>query len=188
MTRIGEATLLQNSLIRSEPAASASDQSWFAVQTRARHEKRIATELQEKGVVAFLPLSMEVHQWSDRKRRVEVPLFAGYVFVRLGWRQSSRIYVLETNGVFGFVGVRGVGSPIPDEQIETLQTIVREKLPISPHPFLDVGQKVRIRGGSLDGICGILSAINDDQSLIVSVDSIQRSLAIRINGYGIEPV
>jgi len=188
VTRTGEATPFQNSLLPSEPAALATEQSWFAVQTKARHEKRIAAELQEKGLFAFLPLSTELHQWSDRKRRVEVPLFAGYVFVRLGWRQSSRIYVLQTNGVFGFVGVRGVGSPIPDEQIETLQTIVRERIPISPHPFLNVGQKVRIRGGSLDGICGILSAINDDRSLIVSVNSIQRSLAIRIDGYGIEPV
>ena len=61
-----------------------------------------------------------------------------------------------------------------------MQAIVREKIPFSPYPFLNVGQKVRVRGGSLDGICGVLSAINNDRSLIVSVDSIQRSLAIRI--------
>ena len=78
--------------------------------------------------------------------------------------------------------------PIPKEQIETLQTIIREKVCFSPHPFLNVGRKVRIRGGSLDGICGILSAIYDNQSLIVSVDSIQRSLALQIDGYGIEPI
>lgn len=187
MTHSGEATLSRDSSIP-RPAPLAGEQSWFAVHTKSRHEKRVAAELEEKGLVAFLPLSTEVHQWSDRKRKVELPLFAGYVFVRIGWQQSSRLYVLRTNGVFGFVGVRGVGSPIPDEQIETLQTIVREKIPISPHPFLNVGQRVRIRGGSLDGICGILSAINDDRSLIVSVNSIQRSLAIRIDGYGIEPV
>ena len=161
MTHSGEATLLRDSSIP-QPTPPADEQSWFAVQTKARHEKRVAAELEEKGLVAFLPLSTEVHQWSDRKRKVELPLFAAYVFVRIGWQQSSRLYVLQTNGVFGFVGVRGVGSPIPDEQIETLQTIVREKIPITPHPFLNVGQKVRIRGGSLDGICGILSAINDD--------------------------
>jgi transcriptional antiterminator NusG len=187
VTHSGEALLVRDGSIP-QPLASSGEKSWFAVQTKARHEKRVAAELEEKGMIAFLPLSTEVHQWSDRKRKVELPLFAGYVFVRIGWQHSSRIYVLQTNGVFGFVGVRGVGSPIPDEQIETLQTIVREKIPISPHPFLNVGQKVRIRGGSLDGICGILSAIKDDRSLIVSVNSIQRSLAIRIDGYGIEPL
>jgi transcription antitermination factor NusG len=111
------------------------------------------------------------------------------VFVRIGENRNHRVNVLETNGVFRFVGMRGgTGVPIPDEQIETLQTIIREKVPFSPHPFLDVGQKVRIRGGSLDGICGILLAINDDRSLIVSVDSVQRSLAIQIDGYGVEPI
>ena len=188
MTHIGEATYFRDDPIPTQPATSAAEHSWFAVQTKARHEKRVATELEEKGVEAFLPLFSEVHQWSDRKRKVELPLFSTYLFVRIGWEQSSRVSVLQTNSVFRFVGVRGTGVPIPDEQIDALQTIVREKVPFSPHPFLNVGQKVRIRGGSLDGICGVLSAINDDRSLIVSIDSIQRSLAIRIDGYGVEPV
>jgi transcription antitermination factor NusG len=188
VTQTGEATHFQEDPILIRPATSASEHSWFAIQTKARHEKRVAAELQEKRVVAFLPLLSEVHQWSDRKRQVELPLFTTYVFVRIGGEQSSRIDVLQTNGVFRFVGVRGMGVPIPDEQIETLQTIIRENVPFSPHPFLNLGQKVRIRGGSLDGICGVLSAIKDYRSLIVSVDSIQRSLAIRIDGYGVEPI
>jgi transcription termination/antitermination protein NusG len=187
VTQIGEATHLQHD---STPplANSGEDYSWFAVQTKARHEKRVAAQLEERGVEAFLPLLSEVHRWSDRKRQVQVPLFTTYVFVRIGGDKRARVNVLQTNGVFGFVGIRGMGVPIPDQQIETVQAILREKVVFSPHPFLDIGQKVRIRGGSLDGICGVLSAINGDRSLIVSVESIQRSLAIRIDGYGIEPV
>ena len=188
VTQTGEATHLIDEATLTRPVTSATEYYWFAVQTKARHEKRVAAELEEKGVVAFLPLSNEVHQWSDRKRRVELPLFSTYVFVRLGGEQNSRIKVLQTNGVFGFVGVRGMGSPIPDDQIDSLQTITREKVPFSQHPYLNVGQKVRVRGGSLDGICGVLSAVNNDRSLIVSVDSIQRSLAIRVEGYGVEPI
>ena len=188
VTHIGEAMYFRDNLIPSQPASSAAEHSWFAIQTKARHEKRVATELEEKGVVAFLPLFTEVHQWSDRKRKVDLPLFTTYLFVRIGREQSSRIHVLQTNSVFGFVGARGIGVPIPDEQINALQTMVRERVPFSPHPFLSLGQKVRVRGGSLDGICGVLSAINDDRSLIVSVESIQRSLAIRIDGYGVEPI
>jgi transcription antitermination factor NusG len=188
VTQIGEATHFIDESTLTRSVISATESCWFAVQTKARHEKRVAAELKEKGVVAFLPLSIEVHQWSDRKRRVEVPLFSSYVFVHLGSEHNSRIKVLETNGVFSFVGVRGTGSPIPDEQIDTLRTIIREKVPFSQHPFLNVGQKVRVRGGSLDGICGVLTAINNDRSLIVSVDSIQRSLAIRVEGYDVEPI
>jgi transcriptional antiterminator NusG len=188
VTQTGEATHLIEVTTLADSASSAIEHDWLAIQTKARHEKKVAAELEEKGVVAFLPLSNEVHQWSDRKRQVDLPLFSTYIFVRIGREQKSRIRVLQTNGVFRFVGVRGVGSPIPDEQIETLQTILREKVPFSPHPFLKVGQKVRVRGGSLDGICGVLSAINNDRSLIVSVDSIQRSLAIRVEGYCVEPI
>lgn len=190
MTYMGEATCDsfqdQGTLVPLQ--ITAGEHSWFAVQTKPRHEKRVAAELEEKGVVAFLPLFPEVRQWSDRKRKVHLPLFSNYVFVRLGGERNARINVLQTNGVFRFVGVRGMGVPIPDEQIETVQAIVQGRVPFSPHPFIDVGQKVRIRGGSLDGICGVLAGINDDRSLIVSVDSIQRSIAIRIDGYGIDPI
>ena len=188
MTHIGEATHFQHDSFLPHLDRRGGKQSWFAVQTKARHEKRVAAELEEKGVAAFLPLFTEVHQWSDRKRKVDLPLFTTYVFVRIGGDQSSRISVLQTNSVFRFVGSRGIGIPIPDEQIEALQTIVRRKVPFTPYPFLNLGQKVRVRGGSLDGVCGVLSAVNDDRSLIVSVEGIQRSIAIRIDGYGVEPI
>ena len=146
VTHIGEATYFRDDPIPPQPVTSAAEHSWFAIQTKARHEKRVATELEEKGVEAFLPLFSEVHQWSDRKRKVELPLFSTYVFVRIGWERSIRVSVLQTNSVFRFVGVRGMGVPIPDEQINALQTIVREKVPFSPYPFLNLGQRVRIRG------------------------------------------
>jgi transcription termination/antitermination protein NusG len=189
VTHIGEATFVKEGLILAPPGIMEAPQSWFAVQTKPRHEKRVARDLEEKGVAAFLPMLSEVHQWSDRKRQVELPLFTTYVFVQISADRSSRVKVLETNGVFCFVGARGIGIAIPDGQIETIQAIVREKVPCFPYPFVTVGQKVRIRGGSLDGICGMLSAINNDRSLIVSVDSIQKSLAIRIDGgYGVDPI
>ena len=186
MTHLGEATHFRQHSFHPQLESRAEPQYWFAVQTKAKHEKRVATELKEKGVTAFLPLFAEVHQWSDRRRKVELPLFNTYVFVRIGGGQSSRVSVLQTQSVFRFVGVRGIGIPIPDEQIEALQTISQQKVPFIPYPFLNLGQKVRVRGGSLDGICGVLLEINEDRSLIVSVESIQRSIAIRIAGYQVE--
>jgi transcription antitermination factor NusG len=172
--------------IAAQGLAVSHEGSWFAVRTKPRHEKTVARELETKGITAFLPLYGALHQWSDRKRQVDIPLFAGYVFVRFVAQLSTRISVLRTNGIAGFVGARGVGVPIPDEEIEAVRTILVQKVPFTPHPFLSVGQKVRICGGSLDGIEGILQAKNGDHSLIVSVESIQRSLAIRIAGYQVE--
>lgn len=168
-------------------AANATDiESWFAIQTKPRHEKRVGAELEEKGITVFLPVFSEVRQWSDRKRKIELPLFANYLFIRISEDRNVRASVLRTNGVFRFVGVRGVGVPIPDDQIEGIQKIVREKIPFLPYPFFGVGKTVRIRGGSLDGLKGVVLSLNGDQSLIVSIEGIQRSIAIRIAGYQIE--
>jgi transcription antitermination factor NusG len=170
------------------PIADTTFASWYAVQTRARHERVVAERLREQGVTTFLPLFREVHRWSDRKKLVELPLFSCYVFVRLLPTNEQRLRVLRQDGVFSFVGLRGQGTPIPDEQIDAVQTLISQDLPWSNHPFLKIGQRVRIRGGALDGVEGILLARNGDSTLVISIDAIQRSMAVRIEGYDVEPV
>jgi transcriptional antiterminator NusG len=167
--------------------ATATEKSWFAVQTRPRHEKTVAAGFKEKGIGAFLPLLSENHRWSDRCRSVDVPLFPGYVFIHTADTAATRVSVLRTCGVIRFVGVRGTGLPIPDEQIESVRIILEHGIRLTPFPYLNVGQRVRIRGGSLEGVQGILLGMNDDQSLIISVELIQRSLAVRVSGYQVEP-
>jgi transcriptional antiterminator NusG len=184
-------TLLQpagDELIQANADSAANQQVWFAVQTRPRHEKRVAAELLEKGVSAFLPVVSTVRQWSDRRRVVQLPLFSQYVFVRIARTLTTRVSVLRTNGVTNFVGPRGIGAPIPDQEIEQTRRVIAQGISVSPHVFLHVGKRVRIRGGALDGLQGILTAVNGDQTLVLSVNLIQRSLAIRIAGFVIEPV
>ncbi len=159
---------------------------WFAVQTRSRHEKKVAAELREKGIHTFLPLMTQVHRWSDRNKEVEVPLFPGYVFVHTLTQPEYRVSVLRTPGVANFVGNQGRGTPIPEKQIADIQAIVGERVAVVTHPFLTVNQRVRIRGGSLDGVEGVLVGMNPDLSLVVSVDLIQRAVAIRVSGYEVE--
>ena len=161
--------------------------SWFAVQTRPRYERKVSSELQENGVQVFLPFLSSTHQWSDRQRLVEVPLFPSYVFVRIVAAQRARIAVLRTHGVNGFVGARGVGTPIPDSEIGAVQEMLKHRIPFQIYPFLKTGQRVRVRGGCFDGIRGILTAINGDYSLVVSIELLQRSIAMRITGFQIEP-
>lgn len=161
---------------------------WFAVHTRARHEKAVAQRLRELGLNSFLPTVKETHRWSDRKKTVELPLFSCYVFVQMTADGKERLPICNTDGVLQIVGPRGQGVAIPDEQIEAVRLLLAEQLPWTEHPFLKVGQRVRIRGGAMDGIEGILLARNGDRTLIISVDVIQRSLAVRIEGYRVEPL
>ena len=161
---------------------------WYALQTRSRHEKRVVAQLEEKGITAFLPLLRELHRWSDRRRMVEVPVFPGYVFVRVAGCAETRILLLRTDGVVNVVGARGQGAPISDKEIEDVQALVNHRIPLAPYPFLNAGQRVRIRGGCLDGVEGNLVARNADRSLVVSEELIRRSLAIRVAGYEVERV
>ncbi len=193
MTQISGAMLNLDSQIRSEtmPAALAVEQaesSWFAVQTRPRHEKKVARSLEEKEIKAFLPLFSSTHCWSDRRRVIHAPLFPSYLFVQIPDSQNMRVPILRTTGVLGIVGNRGVGAMIPEEQIQAVQAILEQGIPFTSFPFLNAGQRVRIRGGSLDGLQGILLAKNGDESLVVSVEIIQRSLAIRVAGYRVDPI
>ncbi len=164
------------------------DARWYAVQIVPRHEKKVAVELAAKGIECFLPTVSSLRQWSDRQRVIMEPLFAGYVFTWLVPASSNRIALLRTNGVVGLVGMRGCGTPIPESEIFFIRQLLESRFPFAPHPFLNVGQRVRVRGGSLDGLEGILQSVKGDQSLIVSVELIQRSISLTISGYIVEPV
>jgi transcription antitermination factor NusG len=96
--------------------------------------------------------------------------------------------VMQTNGVLGFVGARGEGIPIPESQIGNVRALLSSDVPYTLCPFLQVGQRVRIRGGALDGIEGLLIARNGDRTLVISVEPIQRSLAVRIDQYEVEAI
>jgi len=162
------------------------ESSWYAVHTVARHEKRVAAQFEEKRVCTFLPLLHQVHRWSDRRRVVEIPMFSCYAFVRMVQTVEERLKVLRTPGVLGFVGNERQGTPIPEEQIESLRKAISEKVPCLPHPFMSAGKRVRIRGGSLDGVEGILVLQGRDQRLVISVELLQRSVCVQVEGYDIE--
>jgi len=162
--------------------------NWYAVRTRSRHEKVVERQLQGQGIEVFCPVLSQIRQWSDRRKQIESPLFPGYAFVRIAPSPEEKVRVLRTLGVVDLVGRQGHGVPIPTEQIEAVRILVASKTPFTPHGFLKVGQRVRIRGGSLDGVEGILVGQNGSRNLVISVDPIQRSLSIRIDGYQIEPL
>jgi transcription antitermination factor NusG len=161
---------------------------WYAIQTRARHEKKVAAQLRTKGIETFLPLITQPHRWSDRSKWVQLPLFPCYSFLRLDAYPHKHLPVLQTPGVVGFVGIGGLGMPIPDKEIEGLQALLACDAACELSPFLKVGQRVRIRGGCLNRVEGILMAKNGNRNLVISIEMIQRSVAVCIDGYDVEPV
>lgn len=167
--------------------SNTAAETWFAVHTHARHEKVVAQETRDMGIATFLPVIKQVKQWSDRRKVVESPLFSCYVFVKIVPDNHERLKVLRVNGVLRFVGTHGWGIPIPDDQIEAVRILTEEQLPVCSHPFLKIGQRVRVRSGALAGVEGILTGRSGERTLVVSLDAIQRSLSVRIEGYDVEP-
>jgi len=170
------------------PVQAPATTSWFALRTRSRHEKVVERQLHGQGIDVFFPVVKQVHQWSDRRKLVEMPLFAGYAFVRIVASAEERVRVLRTQGVVELVGGQGQGIAIPEEQIEAVRAVAAGNLPFTQHVYLKVGQRVRVRGGSLDGVEGVLVANNGNRSLVISVEPIQRAISISIDGYQVEPV
>ena len=169
------------------PRTSILEQAhWYAVQTHSRHERLVSAQLREQGLTTFLPLITRVQRWSDRRKLVEFPLFSGYIFVYALRSPQMRRTVLFTRGVAGFVAMQGEPLPIPDEQIDSIREILDNNVHCVAHPFLKVGQRVRIRGGSLEGLVGILVGRNRETKLVISVDAIQRSFSIQLEGYDVE--
>jgi transcription antitermination factor NusG len=166
-------------------ATQPEPEVWFVLQTRYRFEKKVAGQLSSKGMEVFLPLRKENREWSDRNKVVNVPLFPGYAFVRSAKSVALRLLVLQTAGVMGFVSFAGTAATVPQKQIEDLQLLLAEGVPFAMYPFVQVGRRVRIRGGCLDGVEGLLTQ-REKGKLVISIESIQRSLAVEIQGYEVE--
>ena len=167
---------------------SAETTKWYAIATMSRHERMVARQLEHQAIDTFLPTFAEIHRWSDRRKKVELPLFPGYLFVRARLSPQVRRSVLFARGTAGFITMGGDPVPVPDEQIEGVQKLLASTLQFQPHPFLKVGQRVRVRGGSLDGVEGILVRRNGEHGLVISIDAISRSLSLCVKGYDIQPI
>ena len=158
---------------------------WYAAYTSARHEKSVANQFRCRGVRYFLPLLESLQRWSDRRIRVQLPYFPGYVFVHIAHR--DRLLVLQTPGVVRIVGTRTSPTVVPDVQIETLQTALHLGLRVGPHPAAEIGRRVYIRSGPLLGTEGILLRRKGRCRVVVSIQAIMRAFAVEVNEQDIQP-
>lgn len=149
---------------------------WYAAYTCANREKKAAAEISRRGVESFLPSYHTTRRWSDRRVELEMPLFPGYVFVHLALH--DRLKVLQVPGVARLVGFGGLPVALPDEQIDRLRAGLNGWLRPEPHPFLTVGRRVRVKRGPLAGMTGILLRRKGKFRLVISIDLIQRAMAV----------
>jgi transcription antitermination factor NusG len=158
---------------------------WYALRTRSRHEKVVRDQLTSQGIEQLLPTVKRLSQWKDRKKEIEVPLFAGYCFVRFGSEQ--KLPVLKTVGVVDIVGGGQRPEPIPDEEIAALQTLMTSVLPYDPHPYLSEGMMVEVVRGPLQGVRGILLRKEKRHRLVLGVRLIQQAAAVEIDVSDVMP-
>ncbi|NTW52715.1 MAG: UpxY family transcription antiterminator [Chlorobiaceae bacterium] len=153
---------------------------WYALYVRSRFEKKVHQQLQEKGVTSFLPLIETVRQWSDRKKRVEEPLFRGYVFVNID-HHTGHVPVLETEGVVRFIGIGRNPSVIAERDIEWLRRLVREPAAVGRIvASIPAGKRVRVLAGPFKDFEGTVIKAGREDRLVVFFDSIMQGVEITI--------
>ncbi len=158
--------------------------SWFALCTLPNHEKKAELHLRMREIESFLPLYTVSRQWKNRvTAKVSLPLFAGYLFVRIALTQ--RVKVLETPLVRGLVGNGRESLALPDTEIEALRTGLLGRQ-VDPHPYLKVGELARIRSGALAGMRGVVVRNDGQYRIVLSIDMIQRSVAVHVSADELE--
>jgi transcription antitermination factor NusG len=159
---------------------------WYAAYTCAQHEKRVAAELGMREVEHFLPLYSSVRRWKDRRVQLEFPLFRGYVFVRLAL--CDRLRVVQIPSVVRLVGFGGLPTALPDTEMEIMRSGLSQSLHAEPHPFLTAGRRVRITSGPFAGLEGVLKRRKNNLRVVVSLDLIQRSVAVDVEAADVVPL
>ena len=159
---------------------------WFALQVRSRYERNIVSYLDGKGYEWFLPTYRSKRRWSDRVKEVDLPLFPGYLFCR--FNPHDRLPILKTPGMIAIVGTARVPTAVADTEIAALRILVASGLPRQPWPYLEIGQRVRIEHGAMQGLEGILLQHKGTDRLILSVTLLQRSVAAEIDSSWVVPI
>jgi transcription antitermination factor NusG len=159
--------------------ATAAQVRWYAVYTCANHERRVADQFAGRGVEHFLPQYESVRRWKDRKVRLTLPLFPGYLFVHLA--APERLRVLQVPGVVRLVGFNGRPTPMLEEDLERIREFLGQGWRAEPHLYLQTGRRARVVRGPLTGMEGIVQRRKNRSRLVISFDVIQRSMAVEMD-------
>jgi transcription antitermination factor NusG len=159
---------------------------WWAVYTRHQHEQAVADMLVTKGLEVFLPRYEALRHWSDRCKKLLMPLFPCYLFVRE--RAGGQLLIMMTPGTHTIVRHGAHLAVISEDEMTSIQRAVGDPSRIEPYPYLRCGERVRVTRGSLQGVDGILIRKKNLYRLVLSVDMLAQSVAVEVDASDVEPI
>lgn len=172
-----------------EWSETSQSKLWYAVYTVVRHEKAVNVSLINNNIETYLPLREFVSQWKDRRKVIRIPLFPGYLFVRIFDNDSRSILrIFNTKGVVRILSSDGRLQPVPDRQIDSVKQIVETNYEFDPYLYLVKGAEVRIATGPLQGVTGRIVERKGRMWLVVSIDIIKRSVSVTVDPANVELV
>lgn len=174
----------QQYFVRRENAEDAS--RWHVAYTYPRHEKAVTEHLKGRSFEIFLPTYRHANRWKDRRVVLELPLFPGYVFAR--FRDSERGKVLAVPGIIRILSQHGRPAPVSDAEIDAIRICVTNGTELERHHFVAVGDRVRVREGSFEGLEGFVVRNGNGQKVVVSISLIRQSVALEIDSRLLEAV
>ena len=170
--------------LRESTAVEDPSRFWLAAYTRSRHELAVVNQLHQKGLTTLLPTYERLSRWTDRVRRTRTPLFPGYVFVCAADIERAR--VLQTEGVVNIVSCAGKPLPLSANDMRRLRLCAENPAAIEPHPYLRLGQRVRVKHGLFQGWEGVLVEKKNSTRLVITIEQIMRSVSIDLHGADVE--
>jgi transcription antitermination factor NusG len=157
---------------------------WYALYTCPRHEKFVQKQLTLRAFEAYLPLYRSLRRWNDREAWIDLPLFPGYLFVRVG--HNARARVLAVPGVVHVVSFRGQPASLSEEEIQSIQISVAARA-AEPYPYLAKGKCIQIATGPLRGLKGIVVRRKGRLRAVISIHSIMQSFAVEVDAADVRP-
>jgi transcriptional antiterminator NusG len=161
---------------------------WYALYTRSRFEKKMLTALTDRNVEVFLPMREVLSRWKDRKKKIWLPLFPGYLFVNHVNTPENRFRILNLPGAVRFVGFEGRADPVPDDQVLAIRRFLESSLSIDPYPYIQVGTRVEVTTGPLKGVRGMLMEKRGKFRFVLQVDLIRQAVSVEIDASDVQPV
>jgi len=159
---------------------------WYAVHTRSHFEKKLAADLAAKRMETYLPVFEELHQWKDRRKRVQVPIFPGYVFAWFSDCSRTRLEIHRSPGAVRILSQGERPEPIPEDEIESIRRLLAARVYCFPHPFLREGDWVRVTRGPLRDLQGLLVRVKNQTRLVISIALLSQSVATEIDRGNVE--
>jgi transcription antitermination factor NusG len=172
--------------MESEIQSAASGRNWYALFTRHQHEKSVAFALSNKSHEVYLPLYRSMRRWQDRAKQIWLPLFPCYVFIRDG--MDRQLQIVTTPGIIHIVGWGGRPAIVPRTQLDFARRIIESRFHVETHPYLQCGDRVRVKTGPLIGLEGILTRKKEIARLVVTMEMLGQSAAVEIDELNVERI